>query len=418
MRMKIDGRSKVIAVIMGGGAGTRLYPLTRDRAKPAVPIAGKYRLVDIPISNCINSGLRQIYLLTQFNSVSMHQHVHNSYQFDEFNRGFVRILAAQQTPDSESWYVGTADAVRKSFRYFLDEQPDLIIILSGDQLYRLDFRRVIRQHLETGADVTISTKPVLRREAGSLGIMHVDNEHRITRFVEKPGDTPELDTLRAPMYQEERYLASMGIYCFNAKVLKELLDDETKSDFGKHIIPSTIDNFNVYSYVFDDFWRDIGTIGSFWETNLALTEIVPEFSFYDAAAPIFTHMRFLPPSKINCCDMNRCLLSEGCIISGHRILHSIVGIRAIVGAGTVIEHSVLMGADYYEKQTEPGQLRIGIGRECYIRNAIIDKNARIGDGVYISPEGKENGTATEMYTIRDGVVVIPKNTVIPDGFKI
>ena len=409
---------KVVGVIMGGGQGARLQPLTRDRAKPAVPIAGKYRLVDIPISNCINSGIRKIFLLTQFNSVSLHRHVQTTYRFDQFSTGYVQILAAQQTPGSDAWFHGTADAVRQNFRYFMDEDPDFIVVLSGDQLYRMNFQDIIRQHVETGADVTISTKPVDRNDAASLGILQVDEKKRINKFVEKPGNTAALDALRAPLYKEERYLASMGIYIFNTSVLLKLLDNDNP-DFGKHVIPASIDSFKVYSYIFEGYWKDIGTIHSFWEANLALTDVMPEFNFYDAAAPIHTHMRYLPPSKINCCDLNRCLLSEGCIISGHRILHSIVGIRAVVGEGSVIEHSVLMGADFYENENPPrGTVRIGVGRDCYIKNAIIDKNARIGDGAYITPDGKPDETVTPLYAVKDGIIVIPKNTVIPAGTRI
>ena len=408
----------VVSVIMGGGQGQRLLPLTRDRAKPAVPIAGKYRLVDIPISNCINSGIRKIFLLTQFNSVSLHRHVQSTYRFDQFSQGYVQILAAMQTTVSEAWFHGTADAVRQNFRYFMDEDPELIVVLSGDQLYRMNIADVIQQHVATGADVTITTKPVERHEAGALGIMHVDENKKITQFVEKPGNTPTLDGLRAPMYKQERYLASMGIYIFNTKVLRELLNNDQR-DFGKHIIPASISQYKVFSYIFEGYWKDIGTVRSFWEANLALTDVIPEFNFYDAKAPIHTHMRYLPPSKINCCDLNRCLLSEGCIISGHRILHSIIGIRAIVGEGSVMEHSVLMGADFYERENPPkGVPRIGVGRDCYIKNAIIDKNARIGDGAYITPDGKPDNTETPLYTVKDGIIVIPKNTTIPAGMRI
>jgi len=407
-----------VSVIMGGGQGQRLQPLTRDRSKPAVPIAGKYRLVDIPISNCINSGIRRIFLLTQFNSVSLHRHVQSTYRFDQFSQGYVQILAAQQTPGSEDWYQGTADAVRQNFRYFMDEFPDVIVVLSGDQLYRMNFADVIKEHVESGADVTISTKPVDRREAPGLGIMQVDDKKWITRFVEKPQTPDVIDTLRAPLYREERYLASMGIYVFNTEVLRQLLDNKER-DFGKHIIPATIGKYKVHSYIFEGYWKDIGTIRSFWEANVALTDIVPEFNFYDAKAPIHTRMRYLPPSKINCCDLNRCLLCEGCIISGHRILHSIVGIRAIVGEGSVIEHSVIMGADFYEKDNPPkGTPKIGVGRDCYIKNAIIDKNARIGDGAYITPDGKADETVTPLYTVKDGIIVVPKNAVIPAGMRI
>ncbi len=407
----------VVGLILGGGAGTRLQPLTRDRSKPAVPIAGKYRLVDIPISNCINSGIRQIFLLTQFNSVSLHQHIGATYHFDQFSGGHVRILAAEQTPDSIGWFQGTADAVRRSIRYFMDDRPDLVVILSGDQLYRMDLRSVIATHIETGADLTISTKPVDRVAAASLGIMQVDTKGRIVRFAEKPGNTPLLDGLRAPIYTEERYLASMGIYVFNMEVLRNLLCFNDHADFGKHIIPGAIDSHRVYSYIFDDYWEDIGTIRSFWAANLALTDPLPSFSFYDTSAPMYTRMRYLPPSKINQCDLSRCLLSDGCIISGKRIDHAVVGLRAIVGEGSVVENSILMGSDYYEhgQVKDPSGVPMGIGKNCVVKNAIIDKNVRIGDGVVISPEGKPSEVENELFYIRDGIIVVPKNTVIPSG---
>ena len=407
----------VVSVILGGGQGSRLMPLTRDRSKPAVPIASKYRLVDIPISNCINSGIRKIYVLTQFNSESLHRHIQRTYRFDTFSHGYVRILAAQQTPSSERWFQGTADAVRQSRRYFLEEEPDHVVVLSGDQLYRMNFDEVIRQHVQRDADVTICTKPVQRDEAGSLGILQVDDAQRIVRFVEKPGNTPALDELRAPNCKGEQYLASMGIYVFKSRVLGELLDNE-QSDFGKHIIPGSIKNHKVFSYVYNGYWRDIGTIRSFWETNLALTDSSPEFSFYDPRAPIYTDMRHLPPTKIICCDLNRCLLGEGSVLSGHRILHSVMGIRAVVGRGTVIEHSYIMGADHYDRETPKDVPPLGIGRDCYIKNAIVDKNARIGDGAYLSPEGKPENVTHDLYVIRDGIMVIPKNTVIPPGTRL
>jgi len=404
-----------VAVILGGGAGTRLLPLTRDRAKPAVPMAGKYRLVDIPISNCINSGIRNMYLLTQFNSVSLHRHVQSTYRFDQFNKGSVRLLAAEQTPGSDLWFQGTADAVRQTLKYFVTRGPEYILILSGDQLYRMDFSKVIQEHSDSGADVTICTKPVAREEAGSLGIMRVNDKQQITEFVEKPGDTPQLDELH---YGNDRYLASMGIYLFNREALLSLLDNDF-TDFGGEIIPMAITKRKVNSFIFDGYWRDIGTIRSFWEANLELTSILPEFTFYNADAPIFTHMRYLPASKINCCDMTRTLLAEGCIISGHRILHSIIGVRAIVGEGTVIEHSVIMGADTYEQNPNLNNSPLmGIGRDCFIRNAIIDRNVCIGDGAYIAPEGKPDGQTTDLYTVRDGVIVIPKNAVIPANAKL
>ncbi len=407
----------VVGLILGGGAGSRLQPLTNERSKPAVPIAGKYRLVDIPISNCINSGIRKVFLLTQFNSVSLHHHIGATFRFDQFSGGHVRILAAEQTPDSEGWFQGTADAVRRSMRYFMDETPDLVVVLSGDQLYRMDLKDVIESHVSSGADLTISTKPVEREEAASLGIMQVDETGRIVRFAEKPGDTPQLDELRAPLYKDERYLASMGIYVFNVEILRKLLRESTETDFGKHIIPGAINTHKVHSYIFDDYWEDIGTIRSFWAANLALTDPLPSFSFYDMAAPMYTRMRYLPPSKINECDLSRCLLSEGCIITGKSIDHAVIGLRALVGEGTEIEDSIIMGADYYEhgRIAHESGIPLGIGKNCVIKQAIIDKNVRIGDGVVISPEGKPLDEVTDLYWIRDGIMVISKGTVIPSG---
>lgn len=408
---------KVVGLILGGGAGKRLQPLTRDRSKPAVPIAGKYRLVDIPISNCINSGIRHVFLLTQFNSVSLHQHIGATFRFDQFSGGHVRILAAEQTPDSEGWFQGTADAVRRSMRYFMDENPDIIVILSGDQLYRMDLNEVVAAHVANGADLTISTKPVSRNEAGALGIMQVDEQGRIIRFAEKPGNTAMLDELRAPLYQDERYLASMGIYVFNTPVLRQLLCESNDSDFGKHIIPGAIGSHKVYSHIFEGYWEDVGTIRSFWEANLALTDPLPSFSFYDMNKPIFTNMRYLPPSKINQCDLHHCLLTEGCIVSGKSIQHSVIGLRALIGEGTEIEDSIIMGADFYEHGIvgHPSGVPLGIGKNCVIKKTIVDKNARIGDGVVISPEGKPTDVVTDLYWICDGIMVIPKNTAIPSG---
>jgi glucose-1-phosphate adenylyltransferase len=416
--MQVKGRGmNVVGLILGGGAGSRLQPLTRDRSKPAVPVAGKYRLVDIPISNCINSGIRNIFLLTQYNSVSLHQHIGNTYRFDQFSGGHVRILAAEQTSDSKGWFQGTADAVRRSMRYFTDDRPDLVVILSGDQLYRMDLRDVIKAHVKTGADLTISTKPVSRADAGALGIMQVDRKGRIVHFAEKPGDTANIDDLRVPFSDEERYLASMGIYVFNMDVLKQLLCHNEEIDFGRDIIPGAIKSHKVFSHIFDDYWEDIGTIRSFLAANLALTEPLPSFSFYEMDAPIYTRMRYLPPSKINQCDLSRCLLTEGCIISGKRIDHSVIGLRALVGEGTEIEDSIIMGADYYEHGhvDDPSGVPLGIGKNCVIKKTIVDKNVRIGDGVVISPEGKPSEAQTELYWIRDGIMVIPKGTVIPSG---
>jgi glucose-1-phosphate adenylyltransferase len=422
--------SNVLAVIMGGGQGTRLFPLTKERAKPAVPLAGKYRLVDIPISNCINSDLRRIYVLTQFNSASLHRHISQSYKFDHFSGGFVEILAAEQTFSDTSWYQGTADAVRKNLIHFMNQDWNHLLILSGDQLYRMDFRTVIERHREVGADITIATIPVSRQETRSLGIMQVNAESRITRFVEKPSDAAVQDSLQ--LHREwyprlgikgdgELFLASMGIYVFNREVIVRLLES-TLADFGKHIIPDAIEKFRVYSSAFQGYWEDIGTIRSFFEANLDVTNELPRFNFFDMAAPIFSRPRFLPGSKINGAQIDHAVISDGCILNRALITHSIVGLRSIVGAGTVLNRAILMGSDYYEalesivdheKRSEP---RIGIGANCRIENTIVDKNARIGDRVVISPAGKpEKLDHPPEYYIRDGIVIIPKNGVIPHG---
>lgn len=410
---------KIIGLILGGGVGSRLQPLTTTRSKPAVPLAGRYRLVDIPISNCINSGINSIYLLTQFNSASLHSHVQSTYIFDQFSNGGVRIMAAEQTPSSDGWFQGTADAVRQCIHHFMQEKPDIVVILSGDQLYRMDFKDVIAQHIANKADITIATKPVKRAEAFDLGIMQVDENLQITNFAEKPGDTPELSALKAPLYDEELYLASMGIYAFNTKVLIDLLNSSDETDFGKHFIPQAIPDYRCFSYVYDDYWKDIGTIRMFWEENLALTDEVPAFTFYDQDAPIYTRMRFLPPSKINHCIIERCLLTEGSIISGEKMYRSVVGLRAVVREGSIVRNSILMGADMYDSRNEPkdGKPLLGIGCNCYINNAIIDKNVRIGDNVRIDPGDRED-CDHELYVIRDGIMVIPKGTIIPSGTKL
>jgi glucose-1-phosphate adenylyltransferase len=421
--------SNVLSVIMGGGQGTRLFPLTKERAKPAVPLAGKYRLVDIPISNCINSGLRRIYLLTQFNSASLHRHISQSYKFDHFSGGFVEILAAEQTFTDTSWYQGTADAVRKNLTHFLNHDFDFLLILSGDQLYRMDFRRIITQHVETGAEITVATIPVTRRQSESLGIMQINQERRITRFVEKPKDPALQDTLRLERdwytrlgieNGEELFLASMGIYVFNRDMLRKLLDN-THADFGKHIIPSTIESNSVFSYVFQGYWEDIGTIRSFFEANLDLTSELPRFNFFDMGAPIFSRPRFLPGSKLNSAQIDHAVISDGCILNHSRISHSIVGVRSIVGAGTELTRVILLGCDYYESRESidanqgAGRPRIGIGMNAKIENAIIDKNARIGDNVVISPAGKPENADHPLYYIRDGIVIIPKSGIVPHG---
>ena len=410
---------KIVGLILGGGAGTRLQPLTRERSKPAVPVAGKFRLVDIPISNCINSGIRNIFVLTQYNSVSLHQHIASTYRFDQFSKGYVRILAAEQTPDSDHWFQGTADAVRRSIRYFQDDKPDLIVILSGDQLYRMDIQDVIKSHIKNSADITVCTKPVKREDASSLGIMKIDDNEKISSFYEKPSDSKVLDSLVSKYNNEKVYLASMGIYIFNTDILNNLLKENDKKDFGKDIIPEAIKIHNVYSYIFDEYWEDIGTIQSFWAANLALTDNVPKFSFYDMSRLIFTRLRYLPPSKINSCELVNSLISDGCILSGKKIERSVIGIRSIVGEGSIIEESILMGSDFYDNSDSfKAEILLGIGTNCIIKKAIIDKNVRIGDNVEITPQNKPNHMDSEKFCIRDGIIIIPKNTVISSNTKI
>jgi len=422
----------VLSVVMGGGQGKRLFPLTRERSKPAVPLAGKYRLVDIPISNCINSNLRRIYVLTQFNSASLHRHISQSYKFDHFTGGFVEILAAEQTFTDTSWYQGTADAVRKNLAHLLNHDWEHLLILSGDQLYRMDFRRIISQHIETYADLTIATIPVSRDAAQSLGIMEINPERRITRFVEKPKDPAVLDTLKLDPNaygkldiegEEEFYLASMGIYLFNRDVLVKELDN-AHADFGKHIIPGAIAERRVFSYVYQGYWEDIGTIRSFFEANLDATAELPRFNFFDMVSPIFSRPRFLPGSKINGAQIDHAVICDGCIINHANIGHSVIGIRSLVGNGSELHRVVCMGSDYYESHSSimenelVGKPRIGIGQNAHIENAIIDKNARIGDNVVITPEGKPDNLDHPLYLIRDGIVIVPKGGSIPHGMKI
>ncbi len=419
----------VLSIVLGGGQGTRLFPLTKDRAKPAVPLAGKYRLVDIPISNCINSGLRRVYLLTMFNSASLHRHVTQTFKFDQFSNGFVEILAAEQTLTDTSWYQGTADAVRKNINHLMNHPFEYLLVLSGDQLYRMDFRLILNQHVQTGADVTVATIPVARREVTGLGIMQMDGDFRIRRFVEKPKEEALQDSLRLEkewygrlgiQTDEELFLASMGIYVFNREVLLQLLNN-TLTDFGKHIIPGAIESHKVYSHVFQGYWEDIGTIRAFFEANIELTAVLPRFNFFDMSAPVFTRPRFLPACKINGANIEQSLITEGCILNSALIRNSLVGLRSIVAEGAHLYRTVLMGADYYESavsiaQNEAeGRPRIGIGRSTRIENAIIDKNSRIGDYCVITPAGKPADMDHPLYYIRDGVVVIPRNGCIPHG---
>ncbi len=416
---------KTLAIIMGGGAGTRLFPLTKERSKPAVPLGGKYRIVDIPISNCINSGLRRIYVLTQFNSVSLHRHINTSYKFDPFTRSFVEILAAQQTPTDTNWYQGTADAVRQNLRDFLQHPYEYFVILSGDQLYRMDYGELLAQHIKTKAEVTLATIPVSRLDAQSFGIMHTDASRKIIEFVEKPKDEAVLDTLRIPpallteLGQSEEadlYQASMGIYVFNRETLIAALDN-TQIDFGKHVIPGLIHKCPVMAYIFQGYWEDIGTIRSFFDANLMLTDAIPRFNFFDTAKPIYTHARFLPATKVNGATIKQAVISDGCVLSDAHIERAVVGVRSFVDAGTTIRNSVIMGSDYYDSPTRKprGVPDLGIGRNCVIDHAIIDKNARIGHGCVITPEGKPSEFDGPNFYMRDGIVVVPKGAVIQDG---
>lgn len=431
-RRQTPHTSNVLAVILGGGRGTRLFPLTKERAKPAVPLAGKYRLVDIPISNCINSNLRRVYVLTQVNSASLQRHISQSYKFDQFSGGFVEILPAMQTQEEAEWFQGTADAVRKNLTHFLNNDFEYLVVLSGDQLYRMDLKRILMQHVETYADVTVSCIPVTRQAASGLGIMQINPERRIIRFVEKPKDPEVIQSLvldpetreKLGIEGDQEYLlASMGIYVFGRDVIIRLLDNDL-ADFGRDVIPYAIDKFRVFAYVFQGYWEDIGTIRSFFEANLDLVAELPKFNFYDMTAPIFSRPRFLPGSKINGASIDHAMVADGCIINYAHISYSIIGLRSIVGAGTRLHRVVLMGADYYESQSSilenemVGKPRIGIGQNCRIENTIIDKNARIGDNVVITPEGKPDTVDHPLYYIRDGIVIIPKNGVIPHGMVI
>jgi glucose-1-phosphate adenylyltransferase len=418
-----------LAIIMGGGAGTRLFPLTKERAKPAVPLAGKYRLVDIPISNCLNSGFRQVYVLTQFNSESLHRHITASYKFDNFTKSFVEILAAQQTPEGASWYQGTADAVRQNLRYFLERPYTHYLILSGDQLYRMDYCDLLQAHFQTGADITLGTTPVDRQSASSFGIMHSDASRRIFRFEEKPKDPKLLDELRIPPElltelgrpaDAELYQGSMGIYVFNRQILVDALANNY-DDFGKHILPASLQKNKVFAYIFQGYWEDIGTVRAFFEANLALTDPLPPYNFFDHLNPIYTHARFLPASKINGAQVNRSIIADGCIITNANIERAVIGIRSVIENGTRIRNSVLMGADFYQQddpQPAPDRPPLGIGRHCVIEGAIIDKNARIGDGVVITSEGKPANMDGDNYYVRDGVIVVPKGAIIPAGTSI
>ena len=421
---------ETVSIILGGGAGSRLYPLTASRSKPAVPIGGKYRLVDIPISNCINSNLNRIFVLTQFNSASLNQHIKNTYHFSAFSSGFVDILAAEQTPDNPGWFQGTADAVRQSLRHLAKMDFEYVLILSGDQLYQMDFSKMIEAHKKSGAALTIATIPVGEREAPEFGILKSNQENVITSFVEKP--KKEIlkywvsDTGTEMKAQGRNYLASMGIYVFNKEILYQFLNEvhPNATDFGKEIIPDSIANYKVLSYQYDGYWTDIGNIYSFFEANIALTQDVPLFNLFDSAQKVYTRARMLPPAKVSGTIINKAILAEGCIIHAKEVTSSVVGIRARVGKDTVIKNTYIMGCDYYEnidqiqEKNKKGIPILGIGERCIIEDAIIDKNCSIGNDVTIKGGVHLEKVDHPLYTIKDGIVVVKKGAVIPNGYII
>jgi glucose-1-phosphate adenylyltransferase len=421
---------EILSVILGGGAGTRLYPLTASRSKPAVPIAGKYRLVDIPISNCINSGISRMFVLTQFNSASLNRHIKNTYHFSAFSSAFVDILAAEQTPDNPTWYQGTADAVRQCLRHIEPFDSEYVLILSGDQLYQMDFNEMLATHKKTGADISIATIPVSARDASDFGIMKKNEEGYITSFIEKPkkdllpdwaSDTGDEMTKLGKIY-----LASMGIYIFNRQMLFDFLQNEYKDepDFGKEIIPQSLEKFKVASYQYDGYWTDIGNIYSFFEANLGLTADLPDFNLFDNSKAIYTRARMLPPAKISGTTLEKTIIAEGSIINASRLESSVIGIRSRIGHGTTVVSSYIMGNDYYETLDDiatDGKFGIpllGIGSRCYIKNAIIDKNCRIGNDVRINGGNHLENADHSLFTVKDGIVVMKKGAVIPSGFVI
>ena len=423
----------VLSVILGGGQGTRLFPLTASRAKPAVPLLGKYRLIDVPISNCIHSGMRKIFVLTQFNSASLHQHISLTYKFDAFSPGFVQILAAQQTYEDPNWYQGTADAVRQNLRHFDDPRIKYILILSGDQLYHMDFRELVNHHARSRADLTVAVLPVTREDAKGFGVLKVDNQQRIVEFVEKPKQEDVLDRMAVAPGQllelgldarRRTHLASMGIYVFNRSILSAALSNPENTDFGREVIPQAIRNRRVSAFVFDGYWEDVGTVEAYYRACLDCTVETPHFEFANPDWEIFTRHRHLPPANIRDCDIHQSLVAEGCRLGGASIRHSVIGIRAAIGAGTRVSDTICMGSDYYERSEERAEnLRtgvpdIGIGKDCQIERAIIDKNTRIGDGVRILNPRRIQTFDGNGYYIRDGIVVVPKEAVIPAGSEL
>ena len=419
---------QMLSVILGGGAGTRLYPLTASRSKPAVPIAGKYRLVDIPISNCLNSGITRMFVLTMYNSASLNRHIKNTYHFSAFSSAFVDILAAEQTPDNPTWFLGTADAVRQGLRHIAPFDSEYILILSGDQLYQIDFQEMLAHHKEKGADVTLATIPVTKKEASEFGILKTE-DGMITSFIEKPKTGLEewiSDTGDEMRSKGKEYLASMGIYLFNRQLLFDILQRDFKdaADFGKEIIPQSIGRYKVASYQYEGYWEDIGNIPAFFHANLGLTKELPEFNLFDNTRTIYTRARMLPPAKISGTRLNHSVIADGCIINAAHIENAVIGIRSRIGNDTTLINTYMMGSDYYETlediavDIEHGIPQLGIGSRCTIQNAIIDKNCRIGDDVrIIGGEHIEDGDSP-LYTVKDGIVVLKKGAVVPNGFSI
>lgn len=415
--------NKVLSIILGGGQGSRLYPLTEKRSKPAVPIAGKYRLVDIPISNCINSEVKRMYVLTQFNSASLNRHIKNTYHFSFFSSAFVDVLAAEQTIKSDKWFQGTADAVRQSMHHFLQHEFEYALILSGDQLYQMDYNDMINAHIEAKADISVATYPVNAKDGTSFGILKTDDDNRITSFIEKPSAEVIVDwksEVSDEMKQQGReYLGSTGIYIFNKDLLVELMNDESTVDFGKEIIPQNIDKHKVVSFPFEGYWTDIGNIDSFFEANLGLTDEIPQFNLYDLNNRVYTNARILPTSKVSGTTLNRAVIAEGCLIHAATIEKSVIGIRSRIGKESTVINTYMMGSDIYESlediETKKIDILMGIGERCFIKNAIIDKNCRIGDDVRINGGPHLEDTETDKYVIKDGIVVIKKDAIIPHG---
>ncbi|MBC2846821.1 glucose-1-phosphate adenylyltransferase [Winogradskyella flava] len=415
--------SKVLSIILGGGQGSRLYPLTEKRSKPAVPIAGKYRLVDIPISNCINSDIKRMYVLTQFNSASLNRHIKNTYHFSFFSSAFVDVLAAEQTIQSDKWFQGTADAVRQSMHHFLEHEFEYALILSGDQLYQMDYNEMIDAHIEARADISVGTYPVNAKDGTSFGIMKTDDQNRITSFIEKPSADVIVDwksDVSDEMKQQGReYLGSTGIYIFNRDLLVELMNDDSTVDFGKEIIPQNIDKLKIVSYPFEGYWTDIGNIDSFFEANLGLTDAIPQFNLYDLDNRVYTNARILPTSKISGTTLNKAVIAEGCLVHAATIERSVIGIRSRIGKESTIINTYMMGCDSYEslEYIEDNRIDVllGIGERCFIKNAILDKNCRIGDDVRINGGPHLKDTETDTYVIKDGIVVVKKDALIPAG---